>query len=161
MKLFVKVIDGKVVNHPYEEKNLFQAFPEGIPPEFETFEMSGTYKGDYGPFEKSAVEYVKNGDVWTDVWSIVPMNEEEKAERTRQISEAVTKHVGDNRATAEYQLVLAYAISDLKAIKAWSKYIDVCNAWVLKSVVPTIPRIPTFPERTPEGFWIEPDNWLG
>ena len=162
MKLFVKVVDGKVVNHPYNEQNLLEAFPEGIPPEFEPFQRTDTYPGSYGVFEKSAVVYEKNGDFWNDVWSIVPMNEEEKAARIEQISAAVTRHVKeDNLGRAEYNILVAMSLSDLKALQVWSKYADICRAWTLKSVVPTTPRIPTFPTLTPEGVWIEPDDWLG
>jgi len=161
MNLFLKIVDGKPVNHPSTEENLLQAFPEGIPVEYEPFERSGTHNSEYGVFEKSIVEYVKNGDVWTDSWSIAPMTEEEKAVRIEEISTAVTRQVKqENLRIAEYNIMLATAMSDLRALQAWSKYADVCKAWTLKSVVPTTPPIPAFPERTPEGFWIEPNNWI-
>jgi hypothetical protein len=80
MILYIKVINGEFVGHPALEENLVQAFGS-VPSDWEPFnritrpEITGLYE-TYGAENPL---YQKINGVWTDVWVIRHMTDEEKA----------------------------------------------------------------------------------
>jgi hypothetical protein len=79
MKLYIEVVDGKTVSHPALEENLLQAFPDGIPTNFESFvRTTPPLPGLYQKLDMEGSTYEKIDGVWTDVWVVSPISEEEK-----------------------------------------------------------------------------------
>lgn len=82
MKLYIRLQDGNPVDHPILEDNFIQAFPDidtnNLPPTFSEFVR--VPQPTTGPYEEyMGVEYVKDGDVYTDSHIVRQLTEEEKA----------------------------------------------------------------------------------
>ena len=79
MNLYIRVEDGQPVEHPATEENLLQAFPDGIPLNWEPFvRVVPPVLSDYEIFDDPHVTYEKVDGVWTDVHQVVQVSEEEK-----------------------------------------------------------------------------------
>ena len=86
MNLYIKVINGEFVDHPALEGNLVRAFGS-VPSDWEPFnritrpEITGLYEtyGSENPL------YQKINGVWTDVWVIRHMTDDEKVEYLKSI----------------------------------------------------------------------------
>lgn len=78
MKLYIETKDGQTVNHPAFEDNLIQAFGS-IPDNWEPFTRVERPVPDvYEVLESNEPTYQKIDGVWTDVWVLRPMTQEEK-----------------------------------------------------------------------------------
>ena len=82
MELFIKVVDGQVIDHPVTKVNLMYAFGNEIPQEYIPFNrvfepVPGHYEIVSGP------EYVLDSEnnVVNEVWSVTPMTEQQKQEK--------------------------------------------------------------------------------
>jgi len=158
MNMYIKVQNEIAVEHPALESNLLEAFPDGIPSEFEPFERSGVYAGSAtSVFQKTVSTYIKkeNG-TWTDVWSIVEMTEEEKQAKTAEITEKATKHISNLKIYANTMIVSCMAASDLNGVNIWTTYLNFINSWVLIGVDPITPRITEPPFKDYAGNWVQP-----
>ena len=158
MNMYIKVRNGIAVEHPALESNLLEAFPNGIPSEFEPFERSGVYAGSAtSVFQKTISTYIKkeNG-TWTDVWSIVEMTEEEKQAKTAEITEKANKHISNLKIYANTMIVSCMAASDLNGVNIWTIYLNFVNSWVLIGVDPITPRITEPPFKDYVGNWVQP-----
>ena len=81
MNLFIQVEDGQPVNHPAFEDNLVQAFGV-VPNNWEPFiRIERPTPGTYEVLESDQPTYQKVDGVWTDVWSLRPMTEDEIAKQ--------------------------------------------------------------------------------
>ena len=49
--------------------------------------------------------------------------------------------------------------SDLAGVKICTKYLSVCDSWVIQSFYPLYPRLPEPPYRNLDGVWKEGSNW--
>lgn len=82
-KLYIKVIDGKCVDHPITEWNLKMFFPDlsqsNIPEGFEKFRRTDPPETNRFQYYE-ALPYKKIRGVWTDNWKVVDISEEEKQE---------------------------------------------------------------------------------
>jgi hypothetical protein len=79
MNLYIQIENGQPVNHPAFEDNLIEAFG-AVPDHWETFvRVERPTLGEYEKFDYPDVTYEKVNDVWTDVFHVVPMTDEEKA----------------------------------------------------------------------------------
>lgn len=84
MYFFIQIKDGQPINHPAYPANLVQAFGV-IPPDWEPFlRVPRRDLGVYEVLESDAPTYQKVDGVWTDVWSIRPMTDAEKAEKQQK-----------------------------------------------------------------------------
>jgi hypothetical protein len=88
MKLFIKVKDGKPVDHPIMAENFAQAFPdidtENLPSEFARFiRVTPPQINRFEVYEGATYEW--NGGAFTDVHHIRPMSEVERAEAIEHI----------------------------------------------------------------------------
>lgn len=80
MNLYIQIENGQPINHPALEENLLQAFPDGIPSNWEPFVRAAPpVLGDYETFDDPDVTYEKINGVWTDVHQVREMSAEEKA----------------------------------------------------------------------------------
>jgi hypothetical protein len=89
MKLYIQTENGQTVNHPAFEHNLIEAFG-GVPDHWKPFvRVERPILGVYEVLEseQSAYEFVDG--VWTDVWTVRPMTEEEVAAKKAGIKQAV------------------------------------------------------------------------
>ena len=79
MNLYIQVDEnGKTVNHPAFEDNLIQAFGK-IPSHWEPFvRVEKPVPTLYQTLQSHEPTYQKINGVWTDVWDIKDMDEEEK-----------------------------------------------------------------------------------
>ena len=81
MNLFIQIENGQPINHPAFENNLLQAFGS-IPNNWEKFiRVEQPIPGLYEVLEFNKPTYQKVGDVWTDVWSLRSMTEDEIAKQ--------------------------------------------------------------------------------
>lgn len=79
MKLYIQVENGQTVNHPALEDNLLQAFGS-IPANWEPFvRVERPAPNVYEVLDSDEPVYEKVNSVWTDVWSLRQMTQEEKS----------------------------------------------------------------------------------
>jgi hypothetical protein len=85
MNLYIETENGVVKNHPAFEENLIQAFGE-IPERWELFiRVERPVLGIYQIFEQEEFTYEKVNNVWTDVWHIRNMTEQEKTAKQQEV----------------------------------------------------------------------------
>jgi hypothetical protein len=154
MKLFIEIVDGKPAAHPALEENILSAFPEGIPSNFEEFEKTKT---PLRPafYQKTTVEYAKNETgVWTDVWSLVDMTEEEKTAKNNSVISEANKGKDFRIKICQGSLVECLKQNDLIGAEVWQKCIDDHNSWTIQSLDPIGPDFPKYPSKnTVTGEW--------
>jgi hypothetical protein len=81
-KFYIQVDEnGNAVNHPAFESNLLQAFPDGIPSNWELFEHTPS-NNPPRMWDMLERRYVKTNGVWTNVTVYRSMDETERAEAT-------------------------------------------------------------------------------
>lgn len=136
MSLYIETENGITKNHPAFEENLLQAFGS-IPEHWEPFvRVERPIPTMYQVLESETPTYQKVNGVWTDVWSIREMTEQEK----EVAKQAAIKLVKDAWATRPQ-------------VENWS-------AWVFNEE--TIKYEPPIPRPEPvEGkivFWCGADN---
>lgn len=96
MNLYIQVANGQTVNHPAFEDNLIQAFGS-VPSHWEPFaRVERPVPGVYEVLDSEIPTYQKINGVWTDVWVLRPMTEEEKAAKQQAVITAF-----NNREQAE------------------------------------------------------------
>lgn len=87
MKLYIQIENGQTKNHPAFEDNLIQAFGS-VPNDWEPFvRVNKPILSPDQTLESNDPVYEKVDNVWTDIWVIRNMTEEEKI---AQQSEAVS-----------------------------------------------------------------------
>lgn len=88
MKLYIQVENGQTVNHPAFEDNLLQAFGN-IPANWEPFvRVERPVPNVYEVLDSDEPVYEKVNSVWTDVWSLRQMTDEEKAAKQQAVRDA-------------------------------------------------------------------------
>lgn len=84
MNLYIQIENGHPVNHPAFESNLIEAFNE-IPSNWELFIRVQRPNPDvYQVLESDTPTYEKINGVWTDVWALRSMTNEEKIAKQQQ-----------------------------------------------------------------------------
>ena len=82
MDLYLQVVDSKPVDHPVTKGNLELLFPDhdfsiGGPSDYVTFRRAE--EPIPGPYERvEGPTYGIVDGVWTDVWTVIPLSDEEK-----------------------------------------------------------------------------------
>jgi hypothetical protein len=85
MKLYIETENGTTKNHPAFEDNLIQAFGE-VPTNWETFiRVEQPIPSIYQILESDNPTYSKVDGVWTDVWSLRDMTNEEKLAKQQAV----------------------------------------------------------------------------
>jgi hypothetical protein len=85
MNLYIETNNGQVINHPALEQNLLEAFGS-IPNNWEPFtRVERPLPGVYEVLEDGLPTYQKINDVWTDVWPLRPMTDEEKTAKQQAV----------------------------------------------------------------------------
>jgi hypothetical protein len=80
MNFYIETENGQVKNHPAAEENLLHVFGQ-IPDHWEPFvRVEPPLLGEYETFADPMVTYEKVNGVWTDIFHVVEMTSEEKAE---------------------------------------------------------------------------------
>ena len=88
MKLYIQTENGQTVNHPAFEHNLIAAFG-GVPDHWKPFvRVERPTLGVYEVLESQDAAYEFVDGVWTDVWTVRPMTDEEKAAVQQQVIDA-------------------------------------------------------------------------
>lgn len=88
MILYIEVENGIPKNHPAFQHNLIEAFGE-VPLNWEPFERGEKpHHGIYQVIEAQKVVYEKINGVWTDIFLIREMTEEEKLTKQRIVIDA-------------------------------------------------------------------------
>jgi hypothetical protein len=88
MKLYIQTENGQAVNHPAFEDNLIAAFG-GVPDHWKPFvRVERPTLGVYEVLESQEAVYEFVDGVWTDVWTVRPMTDEEKTAK-QQVVQAV------------------------------------------------------------------------
>ena len=79
MNLFIQIENDQPINHPAFENNLIEAFGN-VPDDWAKFiRVKRPLPGLYEVLESDQPIYQKIDGIWTDVWLIRPMTEEEIA----------------------------------------------------------------------------------
>ena len=87
MSLYIQVIDGRPINHPAFEGNLREAFGE-IPNNWEPFVRIDKPTANLYKVVSEEPSYEKIDGVWTDIWSIRDMTDDEKVAAQKPIKDA-------------------------------------------------------------------------
>lgn len=88
MKLYIQTENGQTVNHPAFEDNLIAAFG-GVPDHWKPFvRVERPTLGVYETLESEQPAYQMVDGVWTDVWTVRPMSDEEKAAVHQRVIDA-------------------------------------------------------------------------
>jgi hypothetical protein len=88
MNLYIQTENGQTVNHPAFEDNLIAAFG-GVPDHWKPFVRVERPTIDiYEVLESEQPAYQLVDGVWTDVWSVRPMTDEEKAAAQQAVRNA-------------------------------------------------------------------------
>lgn len=85
MNLFIQVENDQTLNHPAIEENLIEVFG-AVPPNWEPFiRVECPSPGIYKILESETPTYEKVNGVWTDVWQLRPMTQEEIAAKQQSV----------------------------------------------------------------------------
>lgn len=88
MNLYIQIENGQPINHPAFEDNLIAAFG-GVPDHWKPFvRVKRPALGVYEVLESDQPAYQMVDGVWTDVWTVRPMTNEEKAAVQQQVIDA-------------------------------------------------------------------------
>ena len=88
MNLYIETNNEQTVNHPAFEDNLIQAFG-AIPEHFEPFvRVERPVLTLYQVLQSDEPVYTKINGVWTDVWSLRDMTDEEKSAKQQVVRDA-------------------------------------------------------------------------
>jgi hypothetical protein len=88
MNLYIQTENGQTVNHPAFEDNLIAAFG-GVPDHWKPFvRVERPTLGVYEVLESEQPAYQMVDGVWTDVWTVRPMTDEEKAAKQQVVRDA-------------------------------------------------------------------------
>jgi hypothetical protein len=88
MKLYIQTENGQTVNHPAFEHNLIEAFG-GVPDHWKPFvRVERPTLGVYEVLESQDAAYEFIDGVWTDVWFVRPMTDEEIAAKQQAVIDA-------------------------------------------------------------------------
>jgi hypothetical protein len=88
MKLYIQTENGQPVNHPAFEENLIAAFG-GVPDHWKPFvRVERPTLGVYEVLESEQPAYQMVDGVWTDVWTVRPMTDEEKSTAQQAVRDA-------------------------------------------------------------------------
>ena len=132
MNLYIKTENGQALDHPVFEDNLIHALGT-IPEHWEPFmRVEPPIAGEYEVVEHPP-NYQKINGVWTDIWTVRPMTNEERAAKDQKTKD-------DARALAIYSWKIMPAAENFTA---W-----ILNEETLKYEPPT-PR----PEDGKKYFW--------
>lgn len=146
--LFIQIRDGQPYQHPIFGDNLRDAFPDidtnNLP---ETFARFVRHSPDLhvGPYEVLVEDYVWNGDVVEDNWSVRPMTEAEAAEVKATAIESIERDRSVLLGMADYELD---TFNDEDKI-IWQKYIDDLRAYTYTD--PLDAKLPATPRRNADG----------
>jgi hypothetical protein len=89
MKLYIQTENGQTVNHPAFEHNLIEAFG-GVPDHWKPFvRVERPTLGVYEVLESEQPAYEFVDGVWTDVWTVRPMTDEEKTAKHQALVQSV------------------------------------------------------------------------
>jgi hypothetical protein len=83
MKLYIKFVDGQLIDHPATEINLFYAFGNEIPPEYIPFNRVFAPVPEFYEVLSESSQYVYDPETNTanEVWTVTEMTEEQKQEK--------------------------------------------------------------------------------
>jgi hypothetical protein len=88
MNIYIQIENGQPVNHPAFEDNLIQALGS-IPENWEPFtRVERPVTDAYQVLVSAQPSYEKVNGVWTDVWTIRDMTEEEKTAKQQELEAA-------------------------------------------------------------------------
>lgn len=152
--LFIQIRDGQPYQHPIFGDNLREAFPsidtDNLPKEFARF-IRHEPNLQVGPYEVLVENYVWNGDVVEDNWSVRPMTEEEALEVRTTAIESIER---------DRSILLVAAESELDSFNTedkiiWQKYIDDLRAYTYTD--PLDAKLPIAPRRNTDGTLVSID----
>jgi hypothetical protein len=147
--LYIKVENGQTVDHPVFPSNLMEVFG-CIPDNYEPFNrvdapIPGIFEHvDFPP------TYDKVNGVWSDVWTLIPYTDEERAEKIAQtteninasithLSEEISKEINEDSTDDDKEIV--------------AKFIEDLNAMDLSD--PFNVKWPPFPRKKEDGHFLK------
>jgi len=142
-KLFIRIKDGQPFEHPIQEDNFVQVFPnvdlKFLPPEFAKVKL--VEPPDAGWFNVlNEPTYVWDDGVVTQIWTMSPRPKEEMALIREERTRTVLMWSQDAKVWANEQ---KQQTTDADTVQAWDAYIAKLEAWTL--VDPFEPNLPFSP----------------
>lgn len=149
MDLFIRIVDGKPIDHPIFGDNFREAFPhidvDNLPPEFARFERV-PYTEPVGILEVAECSYDWVNGVVKDVWTVRPMTSEEETQRKQELTNTALETVEFLKQSANEHVANAKSLEEKQA---WEDYATALNNWTL--VDPLLPHIPKPPRVSSDG----------
>lgn len=102
MKLYIEIVDGKPINHPYTELSLRTQYPEhdwstGAPSKYASFKR--VRRPEHGIYEnideEKGAEYKLVDGQWQDVWTIIPFTADEKTQAQKDVKDWFKENSSD------------------------------------------------------------------
>lgn len=99
MKLYIRIVNGEIFEHPIFEDNFMQAYPDidinNLPPEFAVFErVPRPELNVYEVYEGVTYAFKEDSYVVTDVHEVRQMTDEEKTELQNKTKDQWESDVG-------------------------------------------------------------------
>lgn len=166
MKLYIEVRDGEPINHPTYEEHVLAMFGGVIPENWQPFvrppRPEKIDKHQY--ISPHAVRYEKNSDgVWTDVYEIRPMTDEERYAYDLQQSHQEKLNMMRNRAEGLKIHRLKNLVELMQTADIDPDYFNLLRIvydahafHVFKSYDPVDPPFMKFPKKDENGKWYIP-----
>lgn len=166
IKLYIQVENGIPINHPSYEEHVLAMYGGVIPEDWEPFDrLPRPEKIDKHQYiSPMAIRYEKNSNgVWTDVYEIRPMTDEERY--AYDLQEVELAKIRDARGTAErkrnYRIsVIEQMISetnDVNQFAALKTVLDAHKYHVFKTYDPIDPPFMKYPKQDENGNWYIPE----
>ena len=139
MNLYIKTDgDGNTINHPAFEDNLLQAFGS-IPSEWEPFiRVERPIPTIYQVLDSEEPTYQKIDGVWTDVWSLRDMTNDEKAAKQQAVKDNWSTHLNASNFTAWTfdEATCAYVSPTPRPTDGEYFWQGTTNSWVVRPPYP-------------------------
>jgi len=148
MNLYIRLLNGKPVDHPVFEYNLKDAYPnidlDNLPEDWARFVRVSQPK--LGPYEKAECQYEWEGDVVKDVWYIHEMSDVEKSQKIAQVKKNYIEDGGfENWVFDEEKCCHVPPVPYPDDGKAY-EWVQNANKWVEIDDTPITLDIPPYPE---------------
>ena len=159
-KFYIQVDEnGNAVNHPAFESNLLQAFPDGIPNNWELFEHSPELPSKM--WDISRRTYKKINNVWTNTVTYTPMNEAERAEATTMYFNQLKIQKNNYLDFVDLYIQERNNSQDLISVSVLDEYKTQLTVWDLETVTLgesfenfCIPPFPKAPIKQKNNSWV-------
>jgi hypothetical protein len=160
-KFYIQIDEnGNAINHPAFESNLLEAFPNGIPSNWELFEHTIV---DNRPRMWDVLKriYTKINGVWTNTSTYIPMSETERAEATIIYFNQLKTKKNNFLEVTDLHIQEKNDAQDFISVSVLNEYKTQLTAWDPETVILgesfedfCMPPFPNPPVKQDDGSWV-------